>query len=90
MKVFKFDRWKCAKFFGVFDQKFSVLTDSSDVEKIVEEINLLYVAVTRAREKVDTNKIEESDTLFSGDMRKIIQKVQQNIIPSPDTPKGPK
>jgi len=26
MKVFKFDRWKCAKFFGVFDQKFSVLT----------------------------------------------------------------
>jgi len=63
--------------------------DSSDVEKIVEEINLLYVAVTRAREKVDTNKIEESDTLFSGDMRKIIQKAEEHI-PSPDAPKGPK
>jgi F-box protein 18 (helicase) len=63
--------------------------DSSDVEKIVEEINLLYVAVTRAREKVYINKIEESDTLFSGDMRKIIQKAEEHI-PSPDTPKGPK
>ena len=63
--------------------------DSSDVEKIVEEINLLYVAVTRAREKVYINKIEESDTLFSGDMRKIIQKAEEHI-PSPDAPKGPK
>ncbi len=63
---------------------------SRDIGQIVEEINLLYVAVTRARERADLRDIEDGDTLFGGNMRKIIEKTEQNTISPPDAHRGPK
>ncbi|MGC8563216.1 MAG: hypothetical protein ACP5NO_08550, partial [Thermoplasmata archaeon] len=63
---------------------------SRDVGQIIEEINLLYVAVTRARESADPKDVEDGDTLFSGNMRKIIEKTEQNTISPPDAHKGSK
>ncbi|BBJ29137.1 UvrD-helicase domain-containing protein [Athalassotoga saccharophila] len=53
--------------------------ESNEIEDIIEEINLLYVAVTRAREKADIADIENSDTLFSGDIKRIVEKTMLEI-----------
>ncbi len=37
-----------------------------NMRDIIEEINLLYVALTRARERVDANDVENGDKIFSG------------------------
>jgi len=63
---------------------------SFEIGQIVEEINLLYVAVTRARESADLRDIEDGDTLFGGNMSKIIEKTEQNMAIPPDAHKGSK
>lgn len=62
-------------------------SESKQIQKIVEEINLLYVAMTRAREKVDLKDVKNSDTLFSG---KMTDKTGQNAISPPDAHRGSK
>ena len=37
-----------------------------NIREMIEEINLLYVAITRARENVDVSDIKNSDAIFSG------------------------
>jgi len=53
------------------------LGELKDIEPVIEEINLMYVAITRARESADLSDIEEGETIFSGDKLKVYDRTNQ-------------